>query len=133
MLPQQLAGPSGRYAELDVVVRDSAQRPLYGLVHLSVVAPAAVHLPADTLLLGGAAGPVALPAARVLFTEPKGKAVLTRLEAYLTPAQTLAYLRGPDRSVWLGSATGRQRFEPGPKATAALAALAGQVADAAKR
>ena len=128
LLPQKLVGPAGQYAELDVVVRDSVQRPLYGLVHLSVVAPAAIRLPADTLLLSGTARPVALPAARVLFTELKGKAVLTRLEVYLTPAQTLAYLRSPNRSVWLSSANGRQRFEPGPKAAAALATLAEQVA-----
>lgn len=126
LLPQILKGPADEYAELDIVVRDSAQLLRYGLLHLSVVAPKAVHFPADTLLLSAPGQPLALPAARVLFSEPKGKKTLTRLEVYLTPAQTRAYLRNANQAVMLGGAT-RRRFEPGKKAAMALTAFAGRV------
>ncbi|WP_046244613.1 hypothetical protein [Hymenobacter terrenus] len=133
LLPQLLIGPTGQYAELDITVRDSAQVPRYGLFHLSVVAPGAVAFPADTLLLGLTGQLVPLPTARVLFTEPKGKSLLTRIEAYLTPAQTLAYLRSPAKTLLLGSSTGRRRFEPDRKAQAALATLAARVGGQAKQ
>ena len=127
LLPQVLVGPANQYAELDLVVRDSVQIPRYGLLHLSIVASTAVHLPADTLLLNLAGGPLAMPATRVLFFEPKGKMTLTRLEVYLTPIQTIAYLKSSSQSVLLGGMAGRRCFEPSKKSATALAVFASRV------
>lgn len=131
LVPQQFTGVTGQEgelkAELDIVARDSARMLRYGLLHLSVVAPAAVALPADTLLLSTAGRPLALLAARVLYTEPNGRVTLSRLEAYLTPAQLRGYLNGPGQTVMLGGPAGRRRFKPGKKALPALQTFARRV------
>lgn len=130
LVPQQLTGLVGteeQQAELDIVARDSARTLRYGLLHLSVVAPTAIKFPADTLLLSTAGRPQALPTARVLYTEPKGSATLSRLEVYLTPDQLKAYLKGPTQTVWIGGPANRRHFEPRKKSLLALQAFAASV------
>ncbi|MBO2011361.1 hypothetical protein [Hymenobacter negativus] len=132
--PQQFMGPNEQQtAEVDIVARDSAQIPRYGLLHLSVVAPAAVKFPIDTLLLSTAGRPVSLLAARVLYAEPKGQGTLSRLEAYLTPAQLREYLNSPMQTLLIGGPTGRRTFLPSKKAQVALRAFAARVVGPTKQ
>ena len=128
LLPQRLAGPDGHYAELDLVVRDSATVPRYALLHTSLVGPASARpftAATDTLLLSTATGPVPVAATRVLYTEAHGKNRLTRLEAVLPVAQLRAYLQGPDYSL-LTAQPGqpRRRYQPEKKAAKNLRGFA---------
>lgn len=124
---QQLAGPQGRTALLDLVVRDSAAVPLYALLHVSLIEPTIVSFTAaDTLLLSTAGRPLPVAAPRILFAEPKGKGQLTRLEVPLSPAQATAFLHSPSPGLWVSRAgLGRLAYQPSKKALAALRALAG--------
>ncbi len=117
LLPQRLQSPSKAYAELDLVVRDSASRPLWGLLHVSFVGSQTLTA-ADTVLLQTTGAPLLLPPGRLLFAEPHDKQQLTRLEWRLTPAQVAAYLNAPVPAIWVRPAAGpgRMRYEPTKKA-----------------
>lgn len=136
LLPQRLPATTERYAELDLVVRDSVAVPYYALLHVSVVEAAgpstsAAFGPADTLLLStnGISSPVTK--VKVLFSENAGKTRLTRLEALLPPAQVVAYLHSPNHSLLIGRpGSGRMLYQPDKKAAGYLKAFAATVAPA---
>lgn len=121
LLPQRLKGPDRRYADLDLVVRDSVGRPLWGLLHVSFVGPVTLT-PADTVLLSTAGTPLALAPGKVMFAEPADKQQLTRVEWRLTPAQVTAYLRAPSPALLVRpvAGPGRIRYVPVRKAAARL-------------
>ncbi len=130
LLPQHLHGPARRSAELDMVVRDSATVPLYGLLHISFTEPDGTTFgPADTLFLGSAARALRVAAPRILFTEARNQARITRLEILLSPAQLMGWLQAPDYDlVVTRPKAGRLLFESSKKGSAALSSFANAVA-----
>ncbi len=135
LLPVRLPGADKTYADLDLVVRDSAGAVRPGLLHLSVVLPTggAAFTAADTLWLAAGARLLVLSAPKILFSETHGNARLTRFEATVAPVLLRDFLRGPDYAVQVrrGNA-GRLVFRAGKKATARLSSFGSAVLAASR-
>lgn len=130
LLPVRLLGADKAYADLDLVVRDSAGVVRPGLLHVSVVLPVedvAVTV-ADTLWLAAGARLLTLSTPKILFSEAHNNARLTRFEATVAPVRLRDFLRGPAYAVQLrcGNA-GRLVFRAGRKATARLSSFGSAV------
>ena len=124
LMPIRYAGNAGRYADLDLTVRDSAGVIQWATLRVSFT-DRHVYAAADTLILEADGALTTLAPARLMFTEPAGKGkTRTRFEAQLPPAVAQAFLKAGAVKLIVETAQGRMPFHPGKKGEVRRRALA---------
>lgn len=112
-----------RYAIIDLTTRDTLGRLTSATLHASVYQPTRLQ-PTDSLWLQDADNKQVGVPVKLLFIEPKGSSVMSRIEATLPLGATLRLVQNSGQGMAIGTKANMWPLIPGKKAQKRMAALA---------